>query len=264
VDDGSTDETPERLAAFGGRVTVHRQEGRGVSAARNAGIALARGKLLVFLDADDLLPPRFAERFTDAAAVAPGVEAFHCGWRGIDFQGNELYSQDGPIDIDGDPFHALVAEGSPPISALAVRPAAVERVGGFDVAEGSQADWDFLAQARRFWRCVSGRSRATTAIIRRHGESMSALAGHRLALDGLAVLERNLSRHERCPSCPQAERGLLIWRRAVLRASAQEFSSRLHLTGRPARWVGTTLAVARRPRLAPAAWPMLRGRLGSR
>jgi glycosyltransferase involved in cell wall biosynthesis len=55
VDDGSTDETPRLLAplAARGRLTLIRQPNRGVSAARNAGLAAARGSLLAFLDSDD-------------------------------------------------------------------------------------------------------------------------------------------------------------------------------------------------------------------
>ncbi len=53
VDDGSTDETPRVLAAFGDQITVLRQEHRGVSAARNAGIRHATGEWIALLDSDD-------------------------------------------------------------------------------------------------------------------------------------------------------------------------------------------------------------------
>ncbi len=58
VDDGSNDGTPKILAAYGDRITVLRQPNRGVSAARNRGIAAAAGHLMAFLDSDDLWLPQ--------------------------------------------------------------------------------------------------------------------------------------------------------------------------------------------------------------
>ena len=54
VDDGSTDSSAEVAESFGDPVRVHRQPNAGAPAARNTGIALARGSILGFLDADDL------------------------------------------------------------------------------------------------------------------------------------------------------------------------------------------------------------------
>lgn len=54
VDDGSTDETGSVVESFGKQVKYHFQEHRGVSAARNRGLDLARGDFIAFLDSDDL------------------------------------------------------------------------------------------------------------------------------------------------------------------------------------------------------------------
>src|SRR4051794_10354756 len=54
VDDGSTDDTPRVLAAYGDRIRAIRQPNQGAGAARNTGIAASRGDYLAFLDSDDL------------------------------------------------------------------------------------------------------------------------------------------------------------------------------------------------------------------
>jgi glycosyltransferase involved in cell wall biosynthesis len=54
VDDGSEDGTKALAASFDGPIRYERQEHKGVSAARNAGLRLARGEWIAFLDSDDL------------------------------------------------------------------------------------------------------------------------------------------------------------------------------------------------------------------
>ena len=69
IDDGSTDETPEVLAVYKNlpNVTLLRQENQGHSGARNAGIAVSRGKYLLFHDSDDTLLPGSLEALMTCA-----------------------------------------------------------------------------------------------------------------------------------------------------------------------------------------------------
>lgn len=60
IDDGSEDGSSELCDWFSGvdgRITVTHQENGGLSAARNAGLAIASGEYVVFLDSDDWLAP---------------------------------------------------------------------------------------------------------------------------------------------------------------------------------------------------------------
>ena len=82
VDDGSTDGSSEILRdveAKDSRLRVIRQRNAGLGAARNVGVARARGGLLTFVDSDDVLPPGAvktmveAMRSSDADIVMGGV-----------------------------------------------------------------------------------------------------------------------------------------------------------------------------------------------
>jgi len=65
IDDGSTDNTRNMLEAYAGQIKIITQKNKGVSAARNAGIASSAGDLIAFLDSDDLWLPKKLSRQVD-------------------------------------------------------------------------------------------------------------------------------------------------------------------------------------------------------
>ena len=66
VDDGSTDNTQDKLAQYRNVIKVVRQVNAGPAAARNRGVEVSRGEILAFLDSDDLWLPTKIERQVDA------------------------------------------------------------------------------------------------------------------------------------------------------------------------------------------------------
>ena len=89
VDDGSRDDTLSvltRLAENESRMRVLHQENGGVSAARNAGMALAQGEWLSFVDADDHLLPHALEHLL---AMADANADIVCGAYEIRFADDE-------------------------------------------------------------------------------------------------------------------------------------------------------------------------------
>lgn len=73
VDDGSTDGSAETVVRLAPEARCLRQENRGPSAARNAGLALARADLIAFLDHDDVWPENSLSVRLRALQAAPAV-----------------------------------------------------------------------------------------------------------------------------------------------------------------------------------------------
>lgn len=69
VDDGSTDGSAEIAESYGAPIRLLRQQNRGPSAARNAGIDVAMGEWIAFLDADDIAEPHRIEKCLSAVEV---------------------------------------------------------------------------------------------------------------------------------------------------------------------------------------------------
>lgn len=112
VDDGSGDPPYGALAAVGGEieVTLLAEEHRGPAAARNAGLAHARGELLAFLDDDCTATPGWLRAFADSFCAVPDRLL---GGRTINALPGNLYSSASQLLIDylyvhhnADPFDA--------------------------------------------------------------------------------------------------------------------------------------------------------------
>ena len=148
VDDGSSDGTAaiaERFAARDARISLIRQRRKGVSAARNAGIAAAAGAWIAPLDADDVWHPEKLARQIEAAARAATPPGFvYAYFRRIDEAG-AIVGSGGAYCVDGRAIHRhlfrnFVGNGS----SVLMRRAALDEACGYD--ESVMRSEDYLLQ----------------------------------------------------------------------------------------------------------------------
>lgn len=148
VDDGGVDGTEADVAALGEpQVTVLRHpEARGVSAARNTGLAHATTSWVAFVDDDDLWAPTKLRAQLDALAASPGARWSSTGSVDIDRR-CQVSGWHLPPDLTDLAEHLLVRNHVPGggSGVLVDRLLAVE-VGGFDEAISNLADWDFYTR----------------------------------------------------------------------------------------------------------------------
>jgi len=141
VDDGSTDGTAEDLhSRFGASIRVMQQPRRGVAAARNQGVRVARGDYIAFLDSDDTWLPRKLER---------QMEFMVAGDRRIS-QTDEIWIRNGrrvnPMKkhrkSSGDVFRASLELCLVSPSAVILTCELFDAVGGFDDSFDVCEDYD--------------------------------------------------------------------------------------------------------------------------
>ena len=148
VDDGSTDGTREALEGL--PIRYFHQENRGPAAARNRGIAEARGEYLAFLDSDDLW-------IRDKSAVQerylrehPDLLLVHCNERWIR-NGRHLNQGKRHVRGGGDQFERSLELCCISPSSVMVRRELFDRVGLFDEAASPCEDYDlWLRVTARF------------------------------------------------------------------------------------------------------------------
>jgi glycosyltransferase involved in cell wall biosynthesis len=139
VDDQSTDDTAELVKSYGEKVHYLWQEHRDVSAARNAGLAVAHGEYINFIDDDDLMLP---EKLTLQVArfnQNPKLGLVHCGGYYIDRDGQQMEKATFLPSIS---LKNMVMINSIWTGALLIHRRCLEDAGGFDEELSSGEDWD--------------------------------------------------------------------------------------------------------------------------
>ncbi len=144
IDDGSTDGTASIARRFSEDLHYLYQPRAGPAAARNAGLRLARGEWIAFLDADDLWPPGKLVQQAAYLRDDPGLQVVLGRVQQIEdaiprAAGSALTP--GYREI-GDPLTSFV------VGSALVRRAAFERIGRFDAGLSFSEDVDWFMKAR--------------------------------------------------------------------------------------------------------------------
>ena len=213
VDDGSTDGSSDiaRAASDSERIRIIDHPGhsnRGMSASRNAGIAVSRGEFIAFLDADDVWSPdKLAEQLAifDADPAIDMVYGRALIWHEWE-DGATTRDYHFPLGVEpgrmyppGSLLPMLIrnkVQTPTPVASM-LRRGLVERVGGFeDRFRGMFEDQVFFAKTHIISHChIDGRSWAK---YRQHDDSCTAQASGRMHdIRARARLLRWLHRHLR-------------------------------------------------------------------
>ncbi len=177
VDDGSADGTPAVLEAYkaktDGRMQVLRQTNQGACAARNAGMALATGEWLQFLDADDVLDPEKLNGQVAMLETASTKPALIVGdYEKIMPNGLLLPTE----ALHDKPWMALIRTRMGTTSANLWRKAEVEKAGGWRTDLASSQDYELMFRLLRDGAEVLWDKRITTHVLKRTSGSISLMS----------------------------------------------------------------------------------------
>ena len=191
TNDGSTDGSESVLRALSPDIRVIDQRNQGAAAARNAGIAVARGEFLAFLDCDDCWDADKLERQLALHERYPEAVASYCDHRIIDDAGR-VTGTTGALDYprwSGRILRELIQGNcivSP--SVLMARRAAVLDAGGFDVTQPAGSDdWQLSMHLAVLGPILY--LPETLASYRRHDGNTSGAWSHRKSLGDLHALQ---------------------------------------------------------------------------
>lgn len=198
LDDGSTDNTREVLAGYGTAIRWESHANMGQAATLNKGWSMARGDILGYLSADDLLYPKAASTSV-AAMTSSGAIVSYCDFDHIDPRGRHLRTVRRP---EFNLAQTLTTLDCPPGPGAFFSRRAYAAVGGWNPQLRQIPDFDFWLRMARHgnfvhipevlaaWRVHPGSQSFAVASAERAEESVKVIqAFFAAADDGLASLQ---------------------------------------------------------------------------
>ncbi len=178
VDDGSTDNSAAGFEQYGVRIRGLRQKNARQSAARNAGVILAKGQYIAFLDQDDLWYPSKLLRQLAAIEANSRVVLVHCDFDRIDEKGRMVQERAGTIERASalaSPMGQLIGEALIFPSAMLIRREGFARSGGFHAELQGFEDFDLIARLKQQGEFVMVEERGMA--YRLHGQGFTRAGG---------------------------------------------------------------------------------------
>ena len=152
IDDGSTDASyANAVTAINGdeRFLVVRQSNKGVSAARNNGVQLAKYDYVAFLDADDIWSSQYLEVLSKLIVDYPNAGIYGMGWKHI-HRPEDVIDEENIMECDFFRGNIVSYWNSPFVytsSSVALRKSLIMSLKGFDerMSYGEDIDMWFRA-----------------------------------------------------------------------------------------------------------------------
>jgi len=195
IDDGSTDGTSDIVQSYGASVVYAHQSNLERSVARNAGLKLATGQFIAFLDADDWWFVEKLERQVAYAEKHPDLGLIYSWVNVVDDAGQQLrvLGNERPLlEAEGsDLFEWFLLGHSVPTPSVMIRKECLDAVGGFDESITYIEDWDlWMRIANRY--SVGYVAEPLACYQVRHSYLPAVFARHQLQEKRLYVLEKAL------------------------------------------------------------------------
>ncbi|MFK4809722.1 glycosyltransferase [Devosia sp. ZW T5_3] len=171
VDDGSSDHPETVTAEFTG-VELIRQANQGLSAARNTGLRAARGRYILFLDADDRLTEIALDTLLRRIKAHPGCGFVYGAYR--QFGTEPDWSKEYTLRPTGrDPYQTLLTQNCIRMHGTVLyRRELLAAIGGFDTTLPACEDYDVYLRMAQKHGVSCGPE--VLAEYRQHGSNMSS------------------------------------------------------------------------------------------